>query len=624
VFVSFRKAAICAGVLAATICIVYSASAQSEEEMNILRMIYREKDLVVTPTRSAKPMSQVAENVTVVTAAEIEAINAHTLTDVLYHVTGVQMDISGGPGSRTSASIQGSNPRHVQVMVDGVSLNNLSDNSPDIGAFPVQQIERIEIVKGPASSAWGSSLGGIINIITKSADPERKIGGTVSASGGESGTGDFRADLSGTAGSLGYFLYGGGLTTDGLTPNTPFDSGNFYGKLQLQATKQFQVLYTLGYSKGRRGNGEAPAFDLSFRQKFEYFFSTVALNYAITEQLDLSLAGRLAKQHNRFVNTQISNRLEQENSSDDASIGGNAKLNWRSDWQNLLIGADYDNGELESNAIKDGKQDQVKWAVFANDTVTLGDFAVTPGLRYDHISTNGDFVSPSLGITYTPLEQTILRGYVARGFNIPPLGATFGDGFFSLENPALQVEKVWSYSVGVETAVLTYFRFKTTGFIHDIRDVIVNEPVTEATFRAVNKGRQRRQGAEVEIRTVPIYNTSLLAGYTLLDVRDRETDQRIRNFPTHTYDLGLDYNGDESLRGALRGHYIWWNADPAMNGRYSAIIWDMNLNRKIIERSGTTAEAFFTAHNIFNGAQYLDGFFPNPRRWFEVGLKFRF
>ena len=65
--------------------------------MDILQMIYKDKDLV-TPTRSPKPISQVAENITVIDAEEIEAINAHTLTDVLWHVTGVQMDIQGGPG----------------------------------------------------------------------------------------------------------------------------------------------------------------------------------------------------------------------------------------------------------------------------------------------------------------------------------------------------------------------------------------------------------------------------------------------------------------------------------------------------------------------------------------------
>jgi len=63
------------------------------------------------------------------------------------------------------------------------------------------------------------------------------------------------------------------------------------------------------------------------------------------------------------------------------------------------------------------------------------------------------------------------------------------------------------------------------------------------------------------------------------------------------------------------------NADGALNGKYSAIIWDLNLAKKIIEKGHTAAELFFTAHNLFNGAQYLDGLFPNPRRWFEGGVR---
>ena len=64
-----------------------ASAAVSEEESDILQMIYRDKDLIASTTRSAKHISQVAENITVVTAEEIEAINAHTLTDVLYHIT---------------------------------------------------------------------------------------------------------------------------------------------------------------------------------------------------------------------------------------------------------------------------------------------------------------------------------------------------------------------------------------------------------------------------------------------------------------------------------------------------------------------------------------------------------
>ncbi|MCM2357747.1 MAG: TonB-dependent receptor [Geobacteraceae bacterium] len=621
-----EKALISASLLAASLCCAAPASAQSAEEMDILQMIYRDKDLVVTATRSAKPVSQVAENVTVITAEEIEAINAHTLTDVLYHVTGVQIDIQGGPGSITNAYVQGSDPRHVQVMVDGVSLNNLADNFADIGAFPVQQIERVEIVKGPASSAWGSALGGVINIITKSADPKRSFGGTVSASIGERGTGDFRAAASGTAGRLGYYLYGGGLTSDGLTRNTLADAGNFYGKLQLHASEQLQLQYTLGYTRGSRGAGEASAFDLSFKNNVEYLFSTLALNYTITDHLELNLSGRSLKQHANFLSTQLSTGLEQESNSDETTIGGSAKLNWRSGMHNLMVGADYDDGELESEAIKDGKQDREKWALFANDTMTLGDFSLTPGIRYDQTGTNGDFLSPSLGVTYVPVEHTILRAYVARGFNIPSLGSTFGAGevFFSVANPDLKVEKVWSYAVGIESSVLKYLWGKATGFSHDIRDVIATEQRADGTFMSVNSGKQRRQGVELELKTLPLFNTSLLAGYTFVDAEDRETGERIADIPRYTYDVGLDYNDNDSFKGALRGHYIWWNASAEQNGRYNAMIWDLNLTRKVVSKGRMAVEAFFTARNIFNGSQYLNGFFTNPGRWFEGGLRVKF
>ena len=126
------------------------------------------------------------------------------------------------------------------------------------------------------------------------------------------------------------------------------------------------------------------------------------------------------------------------------------------------------------------------------------------------------------------------------------------------------------------------------------------------------------------MKTLPVFNTSLLAGYAFIDATDRETGRRIPNIPRTTCDLGLDYNDNESLRGALRGHYIWWNADAVSAGRYRAIIWDLNLSKKVLERGDTAMELFFTAHNLFNGAQFLDGTFRNPGRWFEGGARVKF
>jgi len=256
--------------------------------------------------------------------------------------------------------------------------------------------------------------------------------------------------------------------------------------------------------------------------------------------------------------------------------------------------------------------------------VSLGDFAVTPGLRYDHTSINGDFVSPSIGLTYTPLERTSLRAYVARGFNTPPLFSTFGDGVFFVANPGLKMEEVWSYSLGVETTFLKHFWFKSTGFLHHISDVITTTKLPNNTFTAVNSGKQRRQGVEAEVRTLPVYNTSLMAGFAFVDARDRETGREIPDVPRYTWDVGIDYNDNTSFRGALRGHYIWWNAEAANNARYKAFIWDVNLAKSIFDREGAALEIFFTAHNIFNGSQYFVGIFPNPRRWFEGGVRYKF
>ncbi|HEX9023174.1 MAG TPA: TonB-dependent receptor, partial [Geobacteraceae bacterium] len=516
-------------------------------------------------------------------------------------------------------------PRHVQVMIDGVSLNNLSDNVADIGSIPVQQIQRIEIVKGPASSSWGSALGGIINIITKSPDPDRKAGGMVSASIGERNTGDYRGELSGTVGRFGYYIYGGGLTGDGLTPSVSANKGDLYTKLTWQGSDKARLQFSLAYNNGTRTDGQDVLSDLKIDSNFEYFFSTLSFSYAISDNLSFDVSGRVSKRkNNQFVNALDSGAELQRFVSDELDAGGSAKLVWRSGMQSLVVGSDYDNGAMDSPSILDGRQKQVRWAVFANGTLSRWNFALIPGVRYDHTSTSGSFVSPSVGLTYTLLEKTIFRGYVARGFNTPSLGATFGDGFFSIANPGLQAEKVWSYSLGVETAALKYLWIKATGFQHDISDVMATQTLATGNFNTINSGKQRRRGVEAELKTLPLYNTSLMAGYTYLEVTDRQTGQRIQNFPTWTLDTGVDYAYGDLFRGALRGHYIWWNADPTAGASYHAMIWDLNLSSRVVERGDNAVELFFTAHNLFNGSQYSFGLFPNPRRWFEGGVKCRF
>jgi vitamin B12 transporter len=75
---------------------------------------------------------------------------------------------------------------------------------------------------------------------------------------------------------------------------------------------------------------------------------------------------------------------------------------------------------------------------------------------------------------------------------------------------------------------------------------------------------------------------------------------------------------------SIRGHYIWWNAEISFKGKYSSFIWDLNFLKTVYRSDKRAVELFLTAHNIFNGSQYLQEPFKNPRRWIEGGLRIKF
>lgn len=601
------------------------AQAQTDEEMKVLQLFYNENDLVVTATRSEKPISQVAENMTVITADDIQAMNAHSVAEVLNTVTGIQLFSNIGPGSSPSIMIQASNPRHVLVTIDGVAQNNLGDGFPDVGSMRVQHIERIEIIKGPASSSWGSSLGGIINIITKSPDDSRRFGGTISASIGERGTGDYRGEVSGVAGPFGYYLAGGGLLTDGLQPNSSLKSGNIYAKMEWRPADATNLTFTLGYDAGSRGIGEIPSYLVSFHNVYNYFFTTLSLNRQLTEELTLDISLRASRRLNELEQNLMGADTELQNSAGtDTNFGGSARLLWEHEWNSMTAGIDFDFGKMQSVDIKDGSQHLNKWAFYLNDTIRLGRFSVTPGFRYDNTSTNGDFWSPSLGVTCALAASTVIRGYVARGFSIPALAYTFGSGLYSIPNPNLRMEKIWSYAAGFESAALKSVWLKTTYFRHDVSDALASVSLPGGPFMIVNSGKQRREGVEVELKTTPIFHISFTTGFTFINVKDRTTGEVVKGAPRYVYDAGVQYDDSRYLKAVLKGRYIDWHASSRDMAKDGAMVWDLNLSRKFPLTDRVEAEVFLTAHNIFNGAQYATDLYKNPRRWFEGGLRFSF
>ncbi len=586
-------------------------------------MYFKEEELVVeSPTRSPKPISQVAENITVVTASDIELMNAHSLAEVLNTVTGVEVWLTGGPGQIAQGFIQGSETRHVTIIIDGVVLNNISSNTVDLGMVTVQNIEKIEIIKGPASSAWGSALGGVVNIITKAGRSDNQ-GGMLSASYGKANTDDFRAEARGKQGRFGYYLTAGRLQSDGLTTHFDVAENNGYTKLSYDLTDHTAVLFSLGYERTVRGTGTL--LDLSFDNIAEIVHSSLAVNSALNKDIELDVSVRIINQEGIFI-THSSGVFLGSDKEIDKGYGSSAKLTWKSSIQTIVLGADYDDKTLESKQIAGESKVLTTWALYGNDTVIFNELSITPGFRYDFTSSNGAITSPSLGIAYVLGHDTILRAYTAKGFSIPTPAETFGNDAFFTANPGLKMETVWSYQAGVETAALKYLWMKVSAFRNEIRDAITPEtsPVDPTKFTTVNKGRQRRQGIEAEAKTAPIYNLSLSAGAEYIDAKDLDTGTRLQTVPTHVYDLGLRYDDGQSFKALLHGRYINWNSQPDFNGKYGSVIYDLNVIKRIYQHKDASLEAFVNAHNMFNGSQYPIDAFKNPGRWYEGGIRYNF
>jgi len=568
----------------------------------------------VTASRAPKPLSQSAENITIVTAADIEAQHAHTLADVLATVPGVQLEAIRTPGSAAYLRLQGSNFSHVLVMLDSVPLNNLADNFSDIGLIPARIIERIEIVKGAASSAWGQALGGVINVITKSPEAaERPVGGSIDASYGERGTSDTGGDLGGALDRFGYYLSGGYLYSNGLLPNNHSRLSNAYAKLSYDLPGQGQVTATFATMQGKRGDFVYPALDMQEDSSPRITLVTLNLRQPLLERLEIELGGRYAeKKYNIDIKTIQEATLLQGVLLDESTAGLSARIIWRGTTNLLAAGVEYDDVRLRVNdsimQVDTQNRQADRWGFYLNDTISLGAAAVSPGLRYDLTGSSGDQFSPSLGITWQLSENNLLRAYTARGYSLPP---------FLRE---LKSEKVWTSQLGFETSSIANLWVKGTLFRNDTWDI----PTFDSVTREQKLERHIKQGGELELRTTPWHNTSLSGGYTYIDARRRSDHTGVKDVPPQTLQIGLRYDDLLYLQSLLTGRYIWWNATPNHLGKYSAMVWDLHLTATPFGRMTEAAEIFFSIRNLFNGSQYLDDAFHNTRRWAEMGVRYRF
>jgi len=154
-------------LLSSAIAAVIAGSVQANETKNI------DEELVVTATRVAQPIHKVLASVEIIDRADIEKSNASNIVELLGRVPGIDYRDSGSRGSNSSLYLRGTNSDHVLILIDGVRSASATAGTTALQQLPLDQIERIEVVKGPRASLYGAdAIGGVIQVFTRRGDDQ--------------------------------------------------------------------------------------------------------------------------------------------------------------------------------------------------------------------------------------------------------------------------------------------------------------------------------------------------------------------------------------------------------------------------------------------------------------------
>ncbi len=594
--------------------IPFTAWGQEESDEETLDLLNAWQQESSTASRTPKPLSHTPENITIITAAEIEAINAHSLADVLEIIPGLQVKQLGGPGSSTYTYIQSAGFNHTLIQLDGAPLNKIG-NFSDVGMVPARIIERVEIIKGSASAAWGPAMGGVINVITKSPD-KRTIGGSATASLGSHTTADTNAELTGTTGRLGYYLSAGYLGSNGLLEGKQLHSNNSYAKLTYDLPTNGQIWATVNHTHVNQGENYTdivPTFEFKEKSEQRYLDMTLGLRRQLTDRLGLELTSYYThRTRHAYSDWLIPPGPWDYNKVRERVGGGNAKLVWKSDQHLLVGGVEYIHEDWNYTNLLDQtttKNNYNRIGFYVNDTVKLWQLAVTPGIRLDYVKDEEQF-SPSIGATWQLDEKTLLRGYTARGYGYSNTG---------IGSP--NSEKIWTTQIGAESTAVPFIWQKLTLYRNQIWNILDTRVLTP------NLPEERiALGVEYEARTTPVFNTSIGAGYTFTDLTRSSDGSQVKGSVRHTVKILARYD-DQTYRAVLTGNHTYWNhiKEPVnYNGSYYGVLWDLHLGAKVWKKENNSLELFFSGRNLFNGKQYADELQKNTGRWFEGGARFRF
>ena len=607
-------------------------------------------DIVVT-SKSNQSIEDLSNTVTIITAEDIEKLNAVDIKDVLLKSAGM-IEIGGGrsPG-RTYVSTRGTRQSDTLFLVDGKRGNPTADyieySDFEYNTVPLSAIERIEIVKGAKSSIYGSdAMGGVVNIITKK--DSRKIYGALDVRAGASNaknggdTQNYSANIGGNiSDKLFMFLDVSKTNRDATGDNTGtfiegLDSTSGITKLRyvIDDTQNIYASYLKGVDKRDDYKGpqtykiERDIYSLGYEKSFEKV--ALSLDYTNAKTDTTSNTSAFKGEHNLNTDT----------------LDAEAKIS-AIPYNYLIVGAGTtkDKYERYDKATSIGKNfDRRANNYYIQDEIELGDFIFTLGTILDDNEKYGTEWSPNTGAVYKIDDKQRLKLNYSEGFKAPSLKEGDSGYLFDAKpipsmnviikgNDDLKPETSKSYELayefyGEDTT------FKAAVFRTDLKDMISEKLISRTTpppfpikfnYQYQNIDRANIKGFETDFKYNFNENHTFNANYTYIKTKDESTGDELEFRPKNTINLGLSSEFGWGISSYLSANYIGTQYYTDANNISQKASGYALFNAQVSKKLNKDLTAIIGVNNI-GDKNFDDSGYPYyiERRLAYVGINYKF
>tara|TARA_R100001143_G_C3361105_1_gene135933 strand:- start:13473 stop:15383 length:1911 start_codon:yes stop_codon:yes gene_type:complete len=548
--------------------------------------------IVITASKIPLTQRETTKPVIVINRREIEQNGSRNLGQLLNQQSGIRVNDSfGSPANPQILYMQGASAQYTLILIDGLAVNDPSGSGGtfDLRLLPLNNVERIEILKGSHSTLYGTdAIAGVINIITREGS-EDIFAGNGQISYGSFSTFEGSAGINGSINErIGYAFNYKRESSDGFSaaadPANPistatfgddgFNSSSFYGKIELKTLKGFTISPVLNFNDfdGDFDGGSFQDADNTFSLRM--FNPGVQLKYS-GNNLNLHGGYNYTKTDRSFVSQFGEDKFEGR--FQNADLYGDYKL---SESLNLLTGINYQEYKMLENGSDSDLNSQITSPYATLLLKNVNGFSAELGLRFNNHSEYGTNSTYSFSPSYNVSESVKLFGSITTGFKAPTLSELFGP--FGA-NPELEPQTSRYLNFGVETYLLQQsLKIDLMYYVREIDNLIVY------TFPEgfINRDRQNDNGFELSgnwlasntLRIGAYYNY-VTGELTTVDASGSEVqrDNLIRR-PTHSVGVNAGLNVSEHFLVRVDGEYNSDRTDLFFNPENNFVSEEVTLD----------------------------------------------